>query len=275
MSRHAYGDDGFARGHTRQRTGYVVTTFTRPLVIALAVWFAGCTLFRDPSDLEGSDAPATSTSGGSGAAGSGGSGGAAQSTSTTTSTAGSGATAGTGGENACGDGDKLELEECDDGNHADGDGCSASCTIECSGAMDPAGLLTVLNGSTGHCYRFDVTDLSWFSAEEKCVEWNGHLAAISSANEQAFIESLANMNAASLGFDHFWIGFSDTLNEGDYVWSTGEAWVYTAWAADQPDVPQKDEDCGGVYPAAPSGWYWHDAPCFTPGPALCERSPGL
>ena len=41
---------------------------------------------------------------------------------------------------ACGNGYRMQLEECDDGNSVTGDGCSANCTIEvgwqCAGATD-------------------------------------------------------------------------------------------------------------------------------------------
>ena len=42
-----------------------------------------------------------------------------------------------GQESVCGDGVQEGSEECDDGNLEDGDGCSASCSIESNGGSDP------------------------------------------------------------------------------------------------------------------------------------------
>jgi cysteine-rich repeat protein len=42
----------------------------------------------------------------------------------------------TGVENVCGDGDERTAEECDDGNNDDGDGCSATCTVEEAACKD-------------------------------------------------------------------------------------------------------------------------------------------
>lgn len=68
----------------------------------------------------------------------------------------------------------------------------------------------------------------------------GHLAAITSEKEQAFIEQL-NKDSKKL-----WIG----AYRNEYFlwyWVTGEKWNYTNWKAGEPNN-QGTETCGAVWP---------------------------
>ncbi len=81
---------------------------------------------------------------------------------------------------------------------------------------------------SGNAYKIYSTTLNWESAKAYCGELNGHLASITSAEEQSFIDSL-NANSARL-----WIGGyrDDNFN---WFWVTGEPWGYTNWAAGEPN----------------------------------------
>jgi hypothetical protein len=86
----------------------------------------------------------------------------------------------------------------------------------------------VLNPANGHYYQ--LTDpLSWLDAEAQAVLWGGHLVTLNSWEEESWIKE-------TFGADqHFWIGFNDIAEEGDWVWSSGMPVVYTNWAAFEPN----------------------------------------
>ncbi len=65
----------------------------------------------------------------------------------------------------------------------------------------------------GHSYRIYRGHYSWDNAEAKCEQLGGYLACITSAEEQAFIESINRLN------DGLWIG--GYYGGGDYTGETG------------------------------------------------------
>ncbi len=84
----------------------------------------------------------------------------------------------------------------------------------------------------GHRYRYFGSDMSWTQARSYCQSLEGHLATITSAEEQSFITGRwPDKNG--------WIGaYGDSSG---YSWVTGEAWGYTNWASNQPDNANGDE----------------------------------
>lgn len=101
-----------------------------------------------------------------------------------------------------------------------------------------------------HRYQaFDVhTD--WVGAREYCASLGGHLATITSQEEQnKVVQAIIN---AGGGQSAYWLGGTDQSDEGDWRWITGEAWSYSQWGMGQPDnfeansyynpTGQKDED---------------------------------
>ena len=83
--------------------------------------------------------------------------------------------------------------------------------------------------------RFDA--LAWRDARDHCASYGAHLVTIGSAEENAFVHT----NFASLT-PEIWIGASDEDVEGDWQWVTGEDWVYTNWAPDEPNDYLTGED---------------------------------
>lgn len=71
----------------------------------------------------------------------------------------------------------------------------------------------------------------------------GHLATITSSDEQAFLWGNLDFNAVNYGI---WIGgyqFSkDNEPSGNWAWVTGEAWEYTNWYSSEPNNANNDED---------------------------------
>ena len=106
----------------------------------------------------------------------------------------------------------------------------------------PSGFVKWTNG---HCYQAVLEGLSWSDAEAACETVGGHLATISSAEENAFVFSLVSGNDAFWYLDGVGNGLGPWLGgyqepgsqepDGGWKWVTGEAFSYTNWETDQPD----------------------------------------
>lgn len=71
-----------------------------------------------------------------------------------------------------------------------------------------------------HKYQVFETYMTWQEAKEYCESLGGHLATITSAEEQSVLNN----------FDgNYWLGGTDSGSEGNWRWITGEAWIYTNW----------------------------------------------
>jgi len=83
----------------------------------------------------------------------------------------------------------------------------------------------------GHTYQVFDTSITWHEAKTYCEDLGGHLATITSAYEQQFIESLLVDALKKV----FWLGATDEKTEGTWEWVTGESFAYTNWRQSQPD----------------------------------------
>ncbi len=89
-----------------------------------------------------------------------------------------------------------------------------------------------------HCYWARSNSQTWSEASQSCMQQNGHLVTILSAEENAFVVSMAQF---STSFSDTWIGATDGKAGGDrtgpgtYRWVTNETWGFTSWAQGQPD----------------------------------------
>jgi hypothetical protein len=82
----------------------------------------------------------------------------------------------------------------------------------------------------GHSYMVVIPekDLEWHQAKAACEALGGHLATITSKEEQAFITKLADGR-------YLFLGATDEKVEGTYVWVTGEPFTFTDWMEGQPN----------------------------------------
>ena len=83
----------------------------------------------------------------------------------------------------------------------------------------------------GHAYKAYDQSMTWKEAEEYCKALGGHLATITSQNEQEFVVN-TTQNGTKRGY---WLGGSDENQEGRWEWVTGEDWNYANWDSSQPD----------------------------------------
>ena len=89
----------------------------------------------------------------------------------------------------------------------------------------------------GHRYLRVDQSITWEEAKTYCVNLGGHLATITSQEEQSAINGLLNDSAAKNGY---WLG---GIRSGDsFAWITGEQMNYTNWDSYQPDNDNGVED---------------------------------
>jgi|GEM_PF-3995270 len=124
-------------------------------------------------------------------------------------------------------------------------------------AWDPA------SGGNGHFYAVTPAAMNWTQAEAFAVSMGGHLASVTSAAEQGFIE--ATFLTGGLAQSPLWIGLTDQTAEGTWLWTTGEPFGYTQWHSGEPDNSAGDEDYIALnwHRAAAAGnlrGTWNDTP---------------
>ena len=86
----------------------------------------------------------------------------------------------------------------------------------------------------GSYYKVFDTTLSWYAARNYAESLGGHLATITSREEQLFIESLIQDGDK----DEYWLGGTNGGREGEWAWVTGERFTsetFQNWAPGEPN----------------------------------------
>ena len=94
----------------------------------------------------------------------------------------------------------------------------------------------IVNPANGHAYKWIACD-DWEDAQAQAANEEAHLVTITSEPEQIWLEAV-------FGPGPYWIGLTDVLKEGEWLWETGEPITYTNWKEDD-----EDEDILGEPPA--------------------------
>ena len=104
----------------------------------------------------------------------------------------------------------------------------------------------------GHKYqRFD-NGMTWDEAEAYCESLGGHLAVITSEEEQQIVASLAYTGSKN----NYWIG-GHWNSDGEFAWVTDEPFEYTAWGGGEPNNGEGIEDAIMMWS---SDGAWNDLP---------------
>jgi len=104
----------------------------------------------------------------------------------------------------------------------------------------------------GHSYTVVGEGMTWSEAEAYAESLNGHLVTISSDLENRLITDMAVSEDAS----DFWIGLTDEVTEGIFVWVTGEPVTYTNWYEGEPNDYGAGEDSTQI--GFSSVYSWND-----------------
>lgn len=86
--------------------------------------------------------------------------------------------------------------------------------------------------------------LTWSEAKAYCESVGGHLATITSKEEQEFIKKY--IVESDYSNSRFWIGATDAEKEGTWKWVTGEVFNYSNWGKGEPDNTS-EQDCLAIY----------------------------
>jgi hypothetical protein len=76
----------------------------------------------------------------------------------------------------------------------------------------------------GHTYALLEEGLGWDAAEESCESFGGHLATITSREEQEAVNGLLDYGTRN----SYWIG-GEREPSGNWSWVTGEDFSYSNW----------------------------------------------
>ena len=102
----------------------------------------------------------------------------------------------------------------------------------------------------GHLYiRYD-NIMTWEQAEELCRAMGGHLATITSADENNAVLSICSFD----NMTGYYLGGTDKDSEGTWRWITGEPFSYATWASGQPDNYDGTEHVATIW----NGGSWND-----------------
>jgi hypothetical protein len=111
---------------------------------------------------------------------------------------------------------------------------------------------------SNRCYFFVEVELDWNGAQAACEALGASLASIGGEGEDNFVRSLVKEGS-------FWLGGSDGMTEGQWLWSDGTPWSYDHWGSGQPDN-WFNEDC-----LERKDGRWNDTGCEDKLSSVCER----
>ncbi len=97
-------------------------------------------------------------------------------------------------------------------------------------------------------HRYQLVWGTWEECEAEAVKLGGHLATLETAEEESWVRDNFNWD-----YDNLWIGMTDRVEEGKWVWVSGSSAGRTNWADGQP---QGGGDWNGAYKHGGNGmWY--------------------
>lgn len=109
-------------------------------------------------------------------------------------------------------------------------------------------------------YEVFENEQSWVSAQVRCAEWGGELAAITNWHLNEHISSRLIRD------QEYWMGANDLSLEGRWVWNYGDPiGSFSRWARSQ----RRSNDCGAI----DSEGFWHDDGCSEKKPFVCSKVP--
>ncbi|XP_074013154.1 macrophage mannose receptor 1-like [Numenius arquata] len=114
-----------------------------------------------------------------------------------------------------------------------------------------------------YCYLVGHTSVTFSEAKKTCERSSGYLTSIGDRYEEAYLTSLIGLSPEK----YFWIGLSDTEEQGMFKWVTGEAVFYTNWNA---AMPGNEAGCVALRTGNEAG-LWDVQNCEVKAKFLCKK----
>ncbi|KAM6952041.1 uncharacterized protein PEZ65_008987 [Lycodopsis pacificus] len=111
------------------------------------------------------------------------------------------------------------------------------------------------------CYFVSTVKKNWASSRADCIAKGADLVIIDSRDEQAFVNGLTS--------NYAWIGLTDSVTEGTWMWVDGTPVTTTYWKGGQPDSFGGNQDCGETWSSGVGGW--SDESCSYNQIFICEQ----
>lgn len=128
--------------------------------------------------------------------------------------------------------------------------------------IDP---IKIENAVNKHLYSVIDKAMSFDSAKAYCENLGGHLVTITSSDEQQFISNILKSNG---GLGDYWIGATDSGQEGTWKWITNENFSYSNWNSGEPNNSGGNENYASINKDT---GYWKDVLNTTNGIGIiCE-----
>lgn len=211
----------------------------------------------------------------------------------------------------CGNAEIEPGEQCDDGNHEDGDGCNASCGVEaaagarCGDSVVWSGVEDCDDGNqddtdgcttgcvscepsqnrlywpeSGHCYEYFETPQTWSGARGTCAGRGEYLLSLREVGEADALCQLGLLGNVQKS----WLGLGDVVGFDLFQFDSGEPLKRPFWGAGQPQSSDEDavlQEVSSANACAKSGAYdltWSSAATNDKDnrlPFFCERAPAV
>ncbi|XP_028447983.1 galactose-specific lectin nattectin-like [Perca flavescens] len=116
------------------------------------------------------------------------------------------------------------------------------------------------------CFNFNIGPKTWPDAETFCQTAGGNLASIHSDEEHGFIKNYIKQVTGT--YRHSWIGGTDAIQEGTWLWSDGSKFNYKSFYVGEPNNCCGGENCLVMN----SGNNWNDLACTNQASFVCSKN---
>ncbi|NXL83123.1 MRC1 protein, partial [Alectura lathami] len=114
-----------------------------------------------------------------------------------------------------------------------------------------------------YCYSIGQLPETFSNAKLICEENKAYLATVTDRYEQAFLTSVIGFHPVK----YFWIGLSDTEEQGTFKWASGDAVIFTHWNV---GMPGREPGCVAMRTGTSAG-LWDILNCEEKNLFLCKQ----
>ncbi len=109
-----------------------------------------------------------------------------------------------------------------------------------------------------HNYKLIQANMNWEEAKAYCESLGGHLATITSKEEEEKVLAIVNSSDVKV----LWLGANSLNSSGNFKWVNGEDFSYYNWAINEPNNEGGVEHYLVLYKVE-DNWLWNDGPLNT------------